>query len=181
MKTLAIAKRLIKQISSDKRTVGLMFIAPIFICFLLSIILTSNTATPTINVVNGPDKFIDELKKDANVSEVDLDKANDNLENEKSHGYIEFKNNDIDITVNGSNPSTDNLVIKTYNEAFNSYTKSNMPMNNSISEPEISYLYGNDELDLFDSVAPAMMGYFIFFFTFFYIINFCLKGIKFSL
>lgn len=166
MKTLAIAKRLIKQISSDKRTVGLMFIAPVFICFLLSIILTSNTATPTIDVVNGPNKFIYELKKEAIVSEVDLDNANENLKSGKSHGYIEFNNNFIDITLDGSNPPTDSLVIKTFSEAFSEYTKLNMPMNKPISEPQISYLYGNDELDLFNSIAPSMMGYFIFFFTF---------------
>jgi ABC-2 type transport system permease protein len=166
MKTLAIAKRLIKQISSDKRTVVLMFIAPIFICFLLSIILTSNTATPTIDVVNGPNKFIYELEKEAIVSEVNLDNANENLKSGKSHGYISFNNNYIDITVDGSNPPTDSLVIKTFREAFSEYTKLNMPMNKPILEPEISYLYGNDELDLFNSIAPSMMGYFIFFFTF---------------
>jgi ABC-2 type transport system permease protein len=143
-----------------------MFIAPIFICFLLSIILTSNTAAPTIGVVNGRDKFIDELKKEAIVLEVDLDTANENLKSGKFHGYIEFEDNDINITVDGSNPSTDSLVIKTYNEAFSKYTKLNMPINKPISEPKVSYLYGDDELDLFNSIAPSMMGYFIFFFTF---------------
>lgn len=36
----------------------------------------------------------------------------------------------------------------------------------SLQEPSIHYLYNNEDTDLFDQVAPAIMGFFIFFFVF---------------
>src|SRR5699024_638354 len=36
----------------------------------------------------------------------------------------------------------------------------------SMEEPEINYLYNDEDADLFDQVAPALMGFFIFLFVF---------------
>ena len=39
MRALSIAKRLIKQLKGDKRSIALMFVAPVFVMYLLSTIL----------------------------------------------------------------------------------------------------------------------------------------------
>lgn len=45
MRSLAIAKRVITELLRDKRTLALMFVAPIIIILLLSFIFSANTAT----------------------------------------------------------------------------------------------------------------------------------------
>lgn len=58
MRTLAIANRIIKEIRRDKRTLALMFIAPVLIIMLMSFLFTASTATEVqIGVVNVPTKM----------------------------------------------------------------------------------------------------------------------------
>ena len=45
MRTFLVANRLIKQIVADKRTIGLLLFAPIFVIYLLSVILTASSST----------------------------------------------------------------------------------------------------------------------------------------
>ena len=71
MRVLSIAKRLIKQLRGDKRSIALMFVAPVFVMYLLSAILTSSTTIPNIDVVSAPDTYVERLQSQANVVNVD--------------------------------------------------------------------------------------------------------------
>lgn len=58
MRTLAIANRIIKEIRRDKRTLALMFIAPVLIIMLMSFLFTASATTEVqIGVVNVPTKM----------------------------------------------------------------------------------------------------------------------------
>ena len=63
MRVLSIAKRLIKQLRGDKRSIALMFVAPVFVMYLLSAILTSATTTPNLDVISAPDAYVTKLTK----------------------------------------------------------------------------------------------------------------------
>lgn len=170
MKTLIVAKRLIKQIAADKRSIGLMFLAPIFVILLLNVILNSSASKPVIDIVSAPQAFVDVLSKDAEIKNVsDEQESLDNLKNGKSDAFIVFSGNTPEITIEGSNPTITGLVMGVIQKSINSMVQSKpgMPGNTQPPvKPEINYLYGSENMDMFDSLAPLFMGFFIFFFVF---------------
>ncbi|MEI7885633.1 MAG: ABC transporter permease [Clostridia bacterium] len=176
MKTFAVAKRLIKQIGGDKRTIGLLFLAPVFALFLLSIILTAGTAKPNIDLVGGgvPTHFAETLKKDAKITlRQNEAEAIIALQEGKSDAFIIFKNNLLVMTIEGADPTLSKLVLATIskelteNMYFNLMLSSQFPAGSQLSlQPEIKYLYGSQTLSNFDAMAPLLMGFFIFFFVF---------------
>ena len=176
MKTFAVAKRLIKQIGGDKRTIGLLFLAPVFALFLLSIILTAGAAKPNIDLVgvDVPVHFAEALKEDANITlRQNEAEAVTALQAGKSDAFIIFKNNLLTITIEGADPTISKLVLATINKEltenmfFNLMLSSQFPASSQLSlQPEIKYLYGSQTLSTFDAMAPLLMGFFIFFFVF---------------
>ncbi len=170
MRTLIVAKRLIKQIAADKRSIGLMFLAPIFVILLLNIILTSSVSKPVIDIVSAPGPFVDMLSKDATVNTVSSEQeALENLKNGKSDAYLLFSGNTPKITIEGSEPTITGLVMGVIqkNISSNSSVPTGMPNNRQpVAKPEIHYLYGSKDMNTFDSLAPLFMGFFIFFFVF---------------
>src|SRR5665647_3799298 len=99
MRVLSIAKRLIKQLRGDKRSIALMFVAPVFVMYLLSAILTSSTTTPIIDVISAPDAYVTKLQNLATVSMVDNEEiALTNLKDKSIDAYIVFDGNNPKIT-----------------------------------------------------------------------------------
>ena len=47
MRTIAIAKKVIKELLRDKRTLAMMFVAPVFIMWLMNLMFSAST---TVNV-----------------------------------------------------------------------------------------------------------------------------------
>lgn len=176
MKTFSVAKRLIKQIGGDKRSIGLLFIAPVFVLFLLSIILTASASKPNIEVVSAiPSQFYDALKKNANITVVQSEEeAMADLKDGKSDAFIIFNNHSPVITIEGANPTMSKLVMATINNGLTENMLSSIkalqakaPGGAPIAlKPEIKFLYGSQDSTTFDSMAPLLMGFFIFFFVF---------------
>ncbi|WP_298837013.1 ABC transporter permease [Clostridium sp.] len=158
MRVLSIAKRLIKQLRGDKRSIALMFVAPIFVMYLLSAILTSGATTPNIAIVSAPDIYVNKLQSLANVSKPYNEKiALKNLNNKSIDAYIVFSDNKQKITLDGADPSITSLVMTTLNK---------LSLDNTTQKPEINFLHGSMDMGAFDSMAPILMGFFIFFFVF---------------
>ena len=170
MKTLIIAKRLIKQIATDKRSIGLMFLAPVFVIYLLSIILTSSGSQPTIDVISAPKAFVEALSKNAVVNSItDESKAIENLKSGKADAYIVFSGTTPSITVEGSDPTSSNMVIAVIKKAIYENMPSQLGLPPGALVPDlqnIKYLFGSESMETFDSLAPLFMGFFIFFFVF---------------
>jgi len=158
MRVLSIAKRLIKQLIGDKRSIALMFVAPVFVMYLLSTILTSATITPNLNVISAPDAYVNKLQSYANVTKVDSEEiALKNLKDKSIDAYIVFTGNKPKITLEGADPSITSLVMNTMNK---------ISLNSALQKPEINFLHGSIDMGAFDSMAPILMGFFIFFFVF---------------
>lgn len=171
MRTLAVGKRLIRQILDDKRTLGLMFVAPIFITFLVYTVITSGTTTPVIDVVAAPDSFVAALSKKATVVRVDSEeKALEDLKNREADAYLVFANEASEITLEGSKPTVNKLVIGLVQKSlFEILPLQGGPPNAptlKVREPKVNYLFGSADDTLFDSLAPLLMGFLIFFFVF---------------
>jgi ABC-2 type transport system permease protein len=131
MRGFIVAKRLIKQILGDKRSIGLMFVAPVLILFLLYTIFTSSTTEPKINVVDVPDSFVQLLDDKTQVKKVATEKeAIENLKSQEADAYIIYKNNKPEITLEGTNPTVNKMVLsfvqKTLFETMSRTMKENL-------------------------------------------------------
>jgi len=158
MRVLSIAKRLIKQLRGDKRSIALMFVAPVFVMYLLSAILTSATTKPNIEVISAPDAYVKKLQSQAYVNKVDGESvALKNLKDKKIDAYIIFDGVKSKLTLEGADPSITSLVMSMMNK---------IASNNTVQKPEIVFLHGSMDMGAFDSMAPILMGFFIFFFVF---------------
>jgi len=158
MRVLSIAKRLIKQLRGDKRSIALMFVAPVFVMYLLSSILTSSTTTPIIDVISAPDAYVTKLQSLATVSKVDSEAiALTDLKDKSIDAYIVFNGNNPQLTLEGTDPSITRLVMNMMNK---------LSANSTMQKPEINFLHGSMDMGAFDSMAPILMGFFIFFFVF---------------
>ena len=74
--TFAIAKRIILQFAHDKRTLGLLFLAPMLVLWLLTTLLGSGDYVPRLAVVDVPAQYQEYLgKQDCTIQEVDAQQA----------------------------------------------------------------------------------------------------------
>jgi ABC-2 type transport system permease protein len=158
MRVLSIAKRLIKQLRGDMRSIALMFVAPVFVMYLLSAILTSGATTPNIDVISAPDDYVTKLQGLANVNKVNNEEiALKNLKDKSIDAYMIFNGNKLTITLEGADPSITSTVMNTLNK---------LSPNSALQKTEINFLHGSMDMGAFDSMAPILMGFFIFFFVF---------------
>lgn len=71
-------KEVIKQIIGDKRSLALLFVAPIFVLFLLSVILDSSSDTLSIGLVANddiPTEIVQTLSQEATLTTYSRDEG----------------------------------------------------------------------------------------------------------
>lgn len=74
--TLAIVRRILTQFALDKRTLALLFVAPLVVLWLLSAILGADTVGPKIATVGLPTEFQAQFEQtDARISDVTASEA----------------------------------------------------------------------------------------------------------
>jgi ABC-2 type transport system permease protein len=174
MRILSMTKRIIKQILGDKRTLALLLIAPVFAIYLLNVIFNSAVTKPNLTVVNIPAALIDSLKSEAHVNETDnADIAYDLLKNKKIDALLTFSDNKLTVTVEGSETSITAAVSKSVSKAVANYSKALVSSNPQLAmlgikmmDSQFIFINGSENMNSFDSIAPMIMGFFIFFFVF---------------
>lgn len=62
MRIKALTIRILKQLLNDKRTIGLVIVAPIVVLSLVYYIFCENATEYQIGIINAPQSFLDELK-----------------------------------------------------------------------------------------------------------------------
>ncbi|HEU4963945.1 MAG TPA: ABC transporter permease [Bacilli bacterium] len=124
MRTWALTKRLLKQIIRDKRSVAMLFVAPLLVLWLLSVVLTTSTTQADIDVVDLSTPFVEQLEKtDATVREVSLEEAKQDLADREADGYLQLKDGTLHIVLEGSDPAVNGAVQKAVQEASKGYAQ----------------------------------------------------------
>lgn len=163
MSTFTVMKRLIKQIAMDKRSIALMLLGPIFVLYLLHVVLTSGATTPKIDTVSMSAQAVQFLKKNAHVRQVNSEKkAIADLKDQNASAYIQMNGQRPIITLEGTDPSKKRLVLAAIQKSLAGLAGGSQP----VKKPAVHYFYGSADLGTFDSLAPVLMGFFIFFFVF---------------
>ena len=151
MRVKAIMIRILLQLAHDKRTIGLMILAPILVLTLMSFIFDGSNYHPKIGIINAPLNFVNKLEdNDAKV-----------IRYTENDGYVILKSSEIDalinfesgipkITLEGSDPSKNQAVINLTQKALS------LSGLTPTVKPDITYLYGYEDMASFDNFGPIL-------------------------
>ncbi|MFZ0074696.1 MAG: ABC transporter permease [Exiguobacterium undae] len=197
MQTLTVAERVISQIFRDKRTIAMMFLAPLFVLFLLSTILGSSSDDVTIGTIDVPSAFADTLTSKTDTSSFKTEaEGMDALNDQRIEALITYQNGQPEILIEGGDVSKNAAALQVIQETLitiqgQQATATNTKLSETVKQlqqrltaltnqtfdapspvvpptakPDIQFLYGSPNAELFDQIAPALMGFFIFLFVF---------------
>ena len=181
MRTLAIAKKVMKELLRDKRTLAMMFVAPVFIMWLMNLMFSASTAVNIkLATQDLPTSLVTKMNDLDHVSVQtykDLDQAKKDLADEKVDAVISYKNGEYQVdyaNTDASKTSMTRQVLRTSiaNEGTDqllSRVKQALPqLKLEAKAPEIkeSYQYGDKNTSFFTSMIPVLIGFVVFFFVF---------------
>lgn len=114
MKILAISKKVFLELLRDKRTLILLFMAPVFIMWLMNAAFSANTETnvsiAAVDVSDSIVKSLDDVKQIKAKDYKTESKANHALENQTVDAVLIFKDeNDYQVTYANTDPGKTNL------------------------------------------------------------------------
>ncbi|NFD78601.1 ABC transporter permease [Clostridium botulinum] len=169
MRIRALIKRISLQMLRDKRTLALLFVAPLLILTLMYFLFNGNTVNPKLGVVDLNKDIIEALKSgDINVIEYKT-ASNEVIIEDKLDGLLEMENKTLKLTLENSDPSKAKLLKMKINQAIASQSRiANITLPVKFKTPTINtnYIYGNSETTFFDVLSPILIGFFVFFFVF---------------
>jgi ABC-2 type transport system permease protein len=189
MKTFAIAKRVLIELFRDKRTLALMFLAPLLVLTLMNYVFTVNTTTDVkIGAVNVPQQVVQNLNNTRHVtvkqydSESEAEKA---LANETIDSAIRVSDDTYHVTYANTDVAKTTLAKAALQSSLVKAKVTGMArtlqaieaklpqtvsatQNNNSSMPRVTatYNYGSSKSTFFDKMMPILMGFFVFFFVY---------------
>ena len=181
MRTIAIAKKVIKELLRDKRTLAMMFVAPVFIMWLMNLMFSAST---TVNVKlaiqdlpTGLVTKMDELDHVDVETYQDLDQAKKALADEKVDAVISYKDGEYQVDYANTDASKTSMIRQVLRTSIASEgtdqllsrVKQALPqLKLDAKAPEIkeSYQYGDKNTGFFARMIPILIGFVVFFFVF---------------
>lgn len=192
MRTLAITKRVLTELFRDKRTLALMFLAPVIVMWLMNVMFSANSNTKVnIATVNVSQSMRANLRKVDGVSVVTSSnqQAKKRLADNSSDAIIKYDSTQNKYTVTYANTDSSKTVLtkqalktaltnSTISSLSNGVkqlqtvikrTNPNIPLpTGAQTAPSISnhYRYGDEDTGFFAKMVPILMGFFVFLFVF---------------
>ena len=174
MRLRALIKRLIQQMLRDKRTLGLMFVAPLFILTIMYVLFNGNTVNPKLGVDRGMDAHLQSVLKKEKIDLIHYKKvATDDVVKHDLEGVLQLNQGTWKLTLQNEDPTKSNQLKMKVNQALSIYpeakARQKLPIGTQALSPQpvkTHYIYGNSKSDFFDVVSPIFVGFFVFFFVF---------------
>ena len=164
MRVRAITLRILRQFIHDKRTMALMFIAPLLVLSLMSLVFNGDAYKPNIGVTGGAAAYTTAFEaQDAEVTEyatAELGEAA--LKDGEIDALISMHGAVPGVMLEGSNPTANRAVMLALQEAMQQLH----PSASGQVQPAVSYLYGAEDMATIDRFGPVLIGVFVFFFVF---------------
>ena len=178
----AITKRLLQGFRRDRRTLALLFVAPLVILGLLGYLMRGSSTAPTVGIANqdsGPLGAVvaKTLSQSTRISTTTISSADGDakLKDSSLAAYIVFPsdfsqqaqsgNIAPQVHLEGSQPGEDSPVIQSLQQAMIAVA-SQAPGAGLHFQPQITYLYGGSGLDTLDYFGAAFIGLVVFFLVF---------------
>ena len=175
----AITKRLLQQFRRDRRTLALLFVAPIVILGLLGYLIRGSASTPAVGITNedqGPlgATVAAALARSSviSTSSIQASEGDAKLKDGSLVAYIVFPADFSrqaqagtiapEVHLEGSQPGTTAPVLQALQQALISMSAQG-PVH---VQPRITYLYGGPGFDTLDYFGAAFIGLVVFFLVF---------------
>ncbi|MGG1676476.1 ABC transporter permease [Neobacillus sp. NRS-1170] len=172
MRTMALIKRIIKQMVRDKRTLALMFVAPLLILTLMYFLFNGNTVEPKLGV-SGVDSSLVEALKNADIKvKVYENATKDTVVDDDLNGLLVQEDGQIKLTLQNDDPTSAKGLQAKVNQTVVAIAESKLIQQNPAlagmmpKKIETNYVYGNKDTVFFDVLSPILVGFFVFFFVF---------------
>lgn len=176
MRTFALIKRILLQIVRDKRTLALLFVAPLLVLTLMNLVFNGKTVEPVLGLENGSPQLIDSLKEaKIIVNQYDLvSDIEDAIEKYNLDGFLQVEYNKASLTLLNDDPSIAKSLEMKVKQIFSKevqlqllnaskIAQGKQPLQDTI---QTNYVYGSSDTEFFDTVSPVLIGFFVFFFVF---------------
>ncbi|WP_145462173.1 ABC transporter permease [Staphylococcus hominis] len=182
MKLLAMIQRVIIELLKDKRTLALMFLAPLLVLTLMYFIFNSDEDTTlTIGVDHSVSTQITEGIKSDDVKFKDFP-SNQHIKSKIEHHHLDafiYQNNQtIHVTYTNEDPSKSASIKQLLHQSIQkdkmndikkvmvSLPQSAKNKDSKDIQLENTYLYGDEHSNYFDKMFPILMSFFVFLFVF---------------
>ncbi|MBP2622148.1 ABC transporter permease [Streptococcus panodentis] len=181
MRTAAIAKKVLKELFRDKRTLAMMFAAPVFIMWLMNLMFSASTTVDvTLAAQDLPAALVTRMNETDHVTVEtydDLKEAKKALADEKVDAVISYKDGNYTVdyaNTDASKTAFTRQVLRTSlvhegTESLMARVKQALPQAAfDTASPEIkeTYQYGNEDTGFFAKMIPILIGFVVFFFVF---------------
>ena len=161
----AVARRIVLQFRHDRRSLALLFVAPMVVLTLVGALWGSPT-TNTVRVVSAGDvdpQLFEALRgTEIELTVLDRDAALDALKAGRADAMVEFAENAATVTVEGSDPTRTGAIVGQVQAAL-THLILEVPLAAFV---KVTYLYGGPGYGLLDYLAPVLIAVFAFFFVF---------------
>ena len=175
-RALAIALRILSQLRRDPRTLVLILAAPIFVTFLLHEVVMAGEVRPRIAVAGSAGLAAAAEKRADVVKAADPREAAELLAAGKVDATVALDegagilDSPPEIAVDAADPSASAAALKALRESMAEYAQASMPAFAKrlarATTAKTSYLNGSPGATAFDFLAPVVLGFLVFFFTF---------------
>jgi len=170
MRIRALFIRINKQMIRDRRTLALLLLAPLFVLTLMHFIFAGDAVVPRLGTVGVADNLVTELEQ-SDIEVITYDQADkDTVIEDDLDGLLIVTDESTSLILENSDPSiAQTLKMKIYvvtSSHLLASVSSQLGMeidNTNVSE---EYVYGSGNTNLFDTISPIMIGFFVFFFVF---------------
>ena len=165
MRIRALVKRIILQLVRDKRTLALLFMAPLLILTLMHFLFTSNGNSSKVGIEGLSDVMVEQLEN----LEIDVvtfqetKNIEDAIVENDLDGYLVLNDGTLNLTIENTDPSRSKLLQTKIQQAFAMGSGKSKLMK---SELKTNYMYGSENTTFFDVLSPILVGFFVFFFVF---------------
>ena len=189
-RVLALTGRIIRQFARDRRTMALLFGAPLVVMTLLNFVLNGSSTGGTLDIVPAGDPLSTAIAQQLHdrlsgqngitIAIVTADKVDANLKNGDADAALIFPsdfahqvqtgNAQLTLKLEGSSPAIAKQLQGTVALLVNGLGQS-APTSTTTAVPHITvqppiYLYGGPQYTQTDALAPLFIGLFSFFFVF---------------
>lgn len=158
MKIAAIITRIVQQFLRDKRTLALLFLAPLLILVLTWVVLDQEAADYSVATIDVPSQLVEQIESDP-IEIIDTDTPYEALADGEVQAVLVMEDQQLEIIIDNSQPNTEQAL-------FMQLQRTLSISENSAIQLDVEHYYKAEVETTFDYVGPVLIGYFAFFFVF---------------
>lgn len=188
---VAVVKRIFLQFRHDPRTAAILFVAPVIVMWLLSLVLTADEYRPTVATQQLPAQIHSLYQDEATVVPFPGGDADEYLKEGHADAVVTVEGDKLHLLLAGSDPARMQAVIKATQKVLSGYRDEAMAAQRkridelppamksqaekmginpdgvgSVTGISTDTVYGGTDWRAYDYLGPALLGIFLLVFTF---------------